>query len=576
MKLRIKLVMIVGLFFIMLSACSYLFSSTTRLFYATILVTAILMISFLYALIVKRIESLAKQTEDFDCHDSITKKLTVKGSDEITYIAEKINQLLSTFKEIHANDEQHVQLLMDEINKGTSQGINTRSQGAHASEGPRTVIFSEAEQFDHTINLPNRVFFNQILNKAIGRAHRHKKILAVLLINIDQFTKLSVELSPEKCNGLLKEMGKCLNDNLRKEDVLAKLDEDEFIILLDDMSKTKFAGTVAEKILRACQEPILFDGKKYNIKISIGISIYPTDGLSLEDLMSNAESALTKAQQKGGATYQFYTQELDVEAREYIQLESALRKAIHNNELTLLYQPKLDIKSGRIAGVESLLRWNHPVLGIVNPSQFIPIAEETGLIMEIGEWALREACKINKHWQDEGYEHLIISLNISSKQFLHPGLTKSIATILEESQLNSKYLELELTEKTIMDNIDNANTILNGLKELGVQLSIDHFGTGVTSISALKQLPINTIKIDRSFIKGVPNNPNDVAIVNAFIGLAHNLGMLIVAEGVETAEQVQYLTIQQCNIIQGYYLSHPVSASKITLQIKKLSERVIV
>lgn len=221
------------------------------------------------------------------------------------------------------------------------------------------------------------------------------------------------------------------------------------------------------------------------------------------------------------------------------------------------------------------MRWAHPELGILNPAQFIPIAEDTGLMVKIGEWALREACKTNKYWQNEGYEHFAVALNLSPKQFEHPDIAKTIENILKETELNPKYLELEINESTVMSHIEMAKDRLDKIKATGVQLSLDHFGAGYTSISHLKQFPISTIKIDQNYIKGIPNNPDDSAITNAFIGLAHHLGLEVVAEGVETGEQVQYLTIQNCDMVQGYFLSHPLPAQKIVLQFKKLMDRAL-
>jgi EAL domain-containing protein (putative c-di-GMP-specific phosphodiesterase class I) len=263
---------------------------------------------------------------------------------------------------------------------------------------------------------------------------------------------------------------------------------------------------------------------------------------------------------------------MDVEAREFIKLENDLKKAIERNELILYYQPELHIKKGTIAGVEALLRWAHPELGILNPAQFISIAEDTGLMLKIGEWAMREACKTNKYWQDEGYEHLVVALNLSPRQFQHADIAKTISTVLKETGLNPKYLELEISESTVMDHVEVAKSRLDAIKATGVQLSIDHFGAGYTSISHLKQFPVNAIKIDQNYIKGIPNNPDDSAITNAFIGLAHNLGLEVVAEGVETGEQVQYLSMQNCDMVQGYFLSHPLPADKIVQQFKKLMD----
>ncbi len=415
--------------------------------------------------------------------------------------------------------------------------------------------------------LPGHVLFNDALNKAISHAKRHRKIFAVLLI--DFYTLQDVHLPIE--NNVLNKIETLLTSTLRTEDLLAHFEDGEFILLLTDIKKPKFASIVAEKLLQACETSM----KDFSLAMSMGISIYPDDGLSLEDILKNADATLYKAKQAGGNQYQFHTPEMDVEAREFIKLENDLKNAIPNNQLILYYQPKLHIKKGNIAGIEALLRWAHPTLGILNPAEFISIAEDTGLILQLGEWVLREACKTNKYWQNEGYEHFTVALNLSPKQFQHPDIAKKIAAILKETELNPQYLELEIGESTVMSDVEFAKNQLEAIKSIGVQLSIDHFGAGYTSISHLKQFPISTIKIDQNYIKGVPNNPDDSAITNAFIGLAHHLGLQVVAEGVETVEQVQYLTTQNCDMIQGYFISHPLPAEKIVMQFKKLMDRAL-
>lgn len=433
----------------------------------------------------------------------------------------------------------------------------------------------EVDRFDTLTSLPNRIVFNEILNKSINHSKRRKQILAILLINIDSFKVFRETLGPEKGDFILQEMANRFSHVLRSEDVLAKLEGDEYIVLLNDIAKTKFASTVAQKLLQACSQPLLIGTRDYFLTASIGIVVYPHDSVALEELLTNVNLALYNAKRGGKNNYQFYTQEFDKEARKYIQLENALRNAIRSDQLSLHYQPKVHIKSGNIAGIEALIRWEHPDLGVINPSVLIPLAEETGMIMQIGEWALREACKINKYWQDEGYEHLTVSLNLSPKQFHHPEIVDVISSILKETKLNPIYLELEIDEKTVMDDIATSITILKNIKNLGVQISLDHFGTGYTSISHLKQFPISVLKIDQSFIKGIPTIPDDLAITSALISLAHHLGLTVVAQGVETAEQVQYLSTQECDMIQGYFLSHPLPAQTIILQFKKLGDKVL-
>lgn len=429
--------------------------------------------------------------------------------------------------------------------------------------------------YDELTSLPNRVFFNQILHKAINHAKRHQKILAILFINLDGFKEISNRFGQTIADLVLKEISTRLSSSLRDEDLLARLEGDEFIVLLNDINKPKFASAVAEKILKNCSQPIKVDTHEVSVTASIGISVFPNDANSLEDLVKNADTALFQSKHAGGNTYQFHAQELDIEAREYIKLKTHLLNAIQNNEFSLYYQPKLHLKKGSITGIEALIRWVHPELGIVNPATFIPVAEEAGLIAQIGEWALREACKMNKHWQEEGYEHMTVAVNLSHKQFHDAKLPQTITNVLNETGLSPQYLELEMTEETVMDHIETAAAVLEKLKSTGVQISLDHFGIGYTSISHLKLFPVNVLKIDQSFIKGIPNNPNDVAITNAFIQLAHNLGFEVIAEGVETAEQVQYLSNQGCDMVQGYFLSHPLPAQKIELQFKKLSDRVL-
>ncbi|EKD73066.1 MAG: diguanylate cyclase/phosphodiesterase with PAS/PAC sensor(s) [uncultured bacterium] len=431
---------------------------------------------------------------------------------------------------------------------------------------------SHPEQYDALTTLPNRALFNEALNKAISYAKRHDKVLALLLINLDQFENINADQSPTVGDMILKTIAERFKKVLRTEDTLARLDGDEFVILLHDIVKPKFASVVAEKILRACAEPI----QECSVTASIGISVYPQDGSSLEDLLGYANDALYRAKNAGGNVYQFHTEELHLEANEYIQLGTALRNAIQNNELVLYYQPKLHIKKGNLIGVEALIRWVHPEFGMIQPAKFLLLAEETGLIIQLGEWVLREACKTNKYWQNEGYEHIVVAVNLSEKQFQHPDLVKTINGILKETNLNPQYLELEINESSVMSDIETAAKKLDAIKTTGVQITIDHFGTGYTSISYLKRFPLSTIKIDQSFIIGVPNNPNDSAITNAFIALAHHLGMEAVAEGVETAEQVEYLTEQNCDIIQGYFISYPLPAKKIEQQLKKLMDRTMI
>ena len=553
MKLRYKALILIGLPWISFLAIIY-FKSPHQTIFGFIILGAmffLLTLILINQFIIKRIERLNKQIKPKTQH------ITMKGHDEITSLATEVNTILATTHDVEEQVEK-----------------NVKDRTIESETESNKEFLNQLSQYDSLTSLPNRIFFNETLNKSISHASRRKKTMAILIIDIDSFKTINTR-GHTIGDKVLIELANRFANTLRSEDVLARLDGDEFIVLLNDITKPKFASAVAEKILSAASQPIKIDGQTVAVTASIGISIFPDDGDSLEDLLKNADLALHKAKQGGGKIYQFYTEKMDIEAREYIQLETALRKAIVNDELVLYFQPILHIKKGNITGVEALIRWMHPELGIINPGKFIPVAEETGLITQIGEWTIREACKTNKYWQNEGYEHLTVSVNLSPKQFYQPDITNIITKILNETGLSPNYLELEITESIAMDNADETLTILEKIKSTGVQISIDHFGTGYTSISHLKLFPVSSLKIDQGFIKGIPNNPNDSAITSAVIALAHNLGMQVVAEGVETGEQVQYLATQNCDMVQGYFLSHPMPASKIVLQFKKLMDEVL-
>jgi diguanylate cyclase (GGDEF)-like protein len=539
---------------------------------------ALLSIYLCYRFVLKHILNLSQQMQKLILSPPYNQQLQIKNQDEISKIGQKINTILESLHTTYRDIDLQVDAKTRQLHK---QNIQLKQEISDRISLERKMAthkenISTLAHYDPLTSLPNRIFFNTILNKAMNHAQRHKKILAVLIIDLDGFSKVNEEFGVSGGDYVLKEMGSRFASALRSEDIIARLDSDEFIVLLNDITKAKFASTVAEKLLQSCKEPLIVESKELLLSASVGICIYPDDGATLESLLENLDISLTQAKQAGINHYQFYSKTLDLEAHEFIDLEKSLKQAIKNNELTLYYQPKLNIRRGTITGVEALLRWMHPQLGFINPLTLISLAEDTGSILQIGEWSLHEACRINKFWQDEGYEHLTIAVNISPKQFYHPGLPKLVGDILQATKLNPRYLELEITETTIMDDTKTATQTLAQLKEIGVTISIDHFGVGYTSISQLKQLPISILKIDQSFIRGIPHNPNDNAITNAFIGLAHNLGLEIIAEGVESAEQVQYLSIQNCDMVQGYFLSHPLPAHKITSQFTKLMDEVLV
>lgn len=290
----------------------------------------------------------------------------------------------------------------------------------------------------------------------------------------------------------------------------------------------------------------------------------------MEALQKNADMAMYKSKHAGGGISTFYSAEMDTAANEHIKMEAALRRAIQNNEFVLYFQPQLSLSDGKIKRVEALIRWISPEVGMINPGTFIPLAEETGLIMPIGEWALHEACRLNRKWQDAGYDPIAIAVNISPKQFRHQDVAQIVRDALTANRIDPQYLEVEITETAVMDNVDDAIAKLKSIRAMGVHISVDDFGTGYTSINYLRQYPVSVLKIDQTFIKGLPDNQNDTAITSAVIALGHNLGLQVVAEGVETAEQLQYLFEHNCDLIQGYFLSRPLPEDKIIQEFTRV------
>lgn len=530
------------------------------------------MLWLLRALILKRLERLANEVSHINTKNSLSYRVDDSGHDELSHVAKKINAMMALVQASHENLEQRVEertQALQTINLQLQQEIIERQTVER-----ELIIHKEhlvkLAHYDHLTSLPNRIFFNDILNKALGHAERHHKKLAVLFIDLDHFKKVNDVLGHSKGDLVLQEISQRFSAALRAGDILARLGGDEFIVLLNDISHHKFAGTVAEKLLTVSAQAVRIDKHEFFISASIGICCFPEDGTSLEDLQKHADMAMYKAKHQGGKTYQYFTHDMNIEAHEFLKLETALRKAIQNKEFVLYYQPKLNLEDGLIGGVEALIRWESPELGIINPSKFIPLAEETGLILDIGEWALREACTTNKKWQNQGYQPITVAVNISPKQFKHQNIAELIAKILEDTQLEPQYLELEITETAMMDDIDTAIERLREIKNMGIQIAIDDFGTGYTSINYLKQLPISVLKIDQNFVKGIPHNQNDNAITTAVIALGHSLGLKVVAEGVETAEQLQFLVALGCNVVQGYFFSRPLSEGKVVLQFAKL------
>jgi diguanylate cyclase (GGDEF)-like protein len=535
--------------------------------------TLLLTMALLREVIIRRLEKLDTQIADIRANHALGKRVSTAGNDELSALAAEFNAMLDTIQAAQEKLENRVTERTVEL-QATNQQLQDEILERKTAESELIVHkehLAKLAHYDSLTTLPNRLFFNEIFNKALHHATRQKKSLAVLFIDLDRFKNINDAFGHETGDCVLKEVSKRFSAAIRAGDVLARLGGDEFILLLNDISQAKFASSIAEKLLHCCMQVVRVNTHEFYLTASIGVCIFPNDGKSLEDLQKNADMAMYKAKRTGGGVFQYFTPDMHQEAHKYIQLEVGLRRAIENKEFVLYYQPKLNLKTGTITGVEALIRWNDPVVGLIPPDQFIPLAEETGMIMQIGEWALREACRTNKRWQTEGYDPISVSVNISPNQFRIQDISQLVTNVLAETGLDAKYLELEITETAVMDDVKDAITRLNDIKEMGVSIAIDDFGTGYSSISYLKKFPLNIIKIDKTFIKGIPDDTNDVAITSAVIAMAHNLGFTVVAEGVETTEQLKFLADHDCDLIQGYYISRPLPEHKVVEQFTRSS-----
>jgi diguanylate cyclase (GGDEF)-like protein/PAS domain S-box-containing protein len=415
--------------------------------------------------------------------------------------------------------------------------------------------------YDELTGLPNRSMFHQRVVRALGRARRRARQLAILFIDLDRFKNINDTLGHDAGDRVLDEIASRLRGCLRETDTVGRLGGDEFVVLIEEVADPAQVALVAQKVLAEVARPIVLDQQEVHITASIGISTYPADSEDMQNLMKNADISMYRAKELGKNNYQFYSAQMNVHTLERLAMESDLRRALERNEFVLHYQPKIDLVSGAISGMEALVRWRHPVKGLVQPGEFIALAEETGLIVPIGEWVLRTACTQNKAWQQAGLPHLCVAVNLSARQFMRDGLLQDVARVLAETGLTASLLELEITESMVVQNPAHAVALLDGLKAMGVRLSIDDFGTGYSSLSYLKRFPIDNLKIDRSFIQDLPADGEDAAITRAIIAMAHSLKLKVIAEGVETDRQRQFLRQHNCNEMQGFLYSKPLDTA---------------
>jgi diguanylate cyclase (GGDEF)-like protein/PAS domain S-box-containing protein len=466
--------------------------------------------------------------------------------------------------EITRRDGGTITLLQNFAMIGSGSGATIHATAVDISARKRAEEQIEFHAYhDVVTKLPNRKLFIDRLTQNLTHAKRSSQLVAVLYIDIDHLKKINDLLGHAGGDNLLLEMAARLRHCVREEDTIARIGSDEFAIIITEMRRPEDAVAIAQKILEIVQLPVMLSGTVVDVTASIGLSLYPVDGTDSETLLLNAESAMDRAKEAGRNTYQLCTDEMKTSAIERLSLEARLRRAITNDELFLVYQPQIHLASGRVIGAEALVRWNDPERGVVQPVCFIPMAEESRLIVPLGVWVLREACRQMRQWLEDGVAMPRVSVNLSARQFQQHDLVATVRSALAEYGLDGSVLDLEITETTAMQNAEVTAAILRSLLDLGVGISIDDFGTGYSSLNYLKRFPIHAVKIDRSFVSEVSRDESDAAIVAAVIGMARSLKLRVVAEGLETAEQFDFLRQLGCDEAQGFFFSRPVLPEQI-------------
>ena len=423
--------------------------------------------------------------------------------------------------------------------------------------------------YDTLTGLPNRTLFHERLRHALSHARRHNQRVALLFLDLDRFKQINDSLGHAAGDSLLKQVARRLSRSVREDDSVSRLGGDEFTVILEGVASLEAIGVVGEKVLKAFAEPFVLNGTEVVVSPSIGISVFPDDGDDSATLLKNADLAMYHAKDQGRNNYQFYVGAMNETMRRRLALETALRRGLEHNEFSLHYQPKMDIRSGALTGLEALLRWNSAELGRIMPDEFIPLAEDTGLIVPIGDWVLREACRQLVQWRAEALPIVPIAVNISIRQLMAGDLALRVQEILQEFALAPEWLQLEITESLVMANAAQAIGRLNALRQLGLRLAVDDFGTGYSSLSYLKRLPIDTIKIDKAFVRDITVDPDDATITRTIIAMAHSLKLNVVAEGVETNDQLQFLRDEGCEEMQGYWLARPLPPAEIADVLKR-------
>ena len=544
--------------YLLLSRLRYLKSYQSKILLVAFLGTHIPLL----ALIVYFLLSTSTSTFELTARVLITTLFATLGSTGLTLYALH-NLLAPVVLTSQALREYRNERTLPDLPTGFTDQVGTLMADALLTIKKLEELIEHISSYDNLTGLPNRTLFQNRLQQALSQSPLKDKPLTVVLVGLDGFKNINTTLGHSAGDLLLKQATQRLSNCLGETDILSRFGGDEFAIIQTQLTSSDSAIALSKEILDTLSKPFLLKGQQVYITASIGITIYPLDNTNTNQLLQNADNALYQAKHKGRNNYQFYSAQMNAKLQERLNLERELHKALKRGELLLHYQPRVDLHSGRMIAVEALLRWQSPTLGSISPAKFIPLAEENGLILPISEWVLRHACTQNQIWQTAGFPPLRMAVNLSARQFEQQNLVELVTEVLDETGLEANYLELEVTESLVMDDVQQSIAILKQLRDRGVALALDDFGTGYSSLNYLKRFPIDTLKIDQSFVRHIASDPDDAAVIRAIIALGSSLRLNVTAEGVETQEQLDYLMVHRCDEVQGYYFSRPVPADSL-------------
>ena len=511
---------------------------------------------------------VAKEAEDLLMQSLAPFEMTHRGFQEANESLRYLNETLERrIDEQTAELRAREQTLARRARELTAANVELQREGAERMRSEEQLAYTA--QYDHLTGLANRALFKDRLEQSLFRTERSGNLMALMCLDLNHFKAVNDSLGHGAGDLLLKEVAERLESSVRKSDTVARMGGDEFSIILDDFAEAQYIAPRAQKVIDYLAQPYVLDGHEVFVTTSVGIAVYPSS--SRESLIADADNAMYSAKKQGNDAYLFHTPEMNALARERLNTESKLRRALDQEEFLVYYQPKVDLTTGMIVGAEALLRWQDPEGGLISPGKFIPVLEDIGMIGRVGEWVMTTACRQGKAWQRDGFPPLRMAVNISARQFGQQSLIDTVAGALSETGFDPNRLELEVTESLLMEDIESNSRLLSELKTYvgGLQVSIDDFGTGYSSLYYLKTLPIDVLKIDKSFIRDITTDPDDAAITAAIINLAHDLNLKVVAEGVETEGQLAYLRGKACDEAQGYYFSYPLPSNEFTRLLER-------